>query len=134
LEFRSTLTSVEIHVDAPDAQDEWFGLGKMSQIETGIEITIFDKGKKILRAFQFTSEVVGTDSTRLRGRIPSSYISLPCELIINGEQDIELSAPVEIFAERISLRSPTLILRQLGGSIGGSACASRSASSRIQSH
>ncbi|MFN7999293.1 MAG: hypothetical protein U0Q18_37090 [Bryobacteraceae bacterium] len=84
LEFRSTSMNVEIHVEGPDSDDMWFGLGNPTEIQIAIEVAILDKGRNQLRVFNFTSEVRGTDSVRLRGRVSSSYVSLPCELVLYG--------------------------------------------------
>jgi hypothetical protein len=110
-EFRSTSTSVEIHVEGPNAEDVWFRLGHMNEVEIGIEVIIMGKEKEQLRTFDFRSQLAGTESVRLRGRLCSTYVSLPCEVVLYGEQDMEITAPVEICAERIALRSPALVLR-----------------------
>ncbi|HWF46069.1 MAG TPA: hypothetical protein VG168_03610 [Bryobacteraceae bacterium] len=80
-------------------------------VEIEIEVTLFDRKREVVRVFDFVSQVIGTESVRLSRGVSSSYISLPCELVLYAERDLELSGPVEIFADRICLRSPTLILR-----------------------
>lgn len=43
--------------------------------------------------------------------LSSTFVSLPCEAVLSNPQELDLTAPVEVCASRISLRAPSLVLR-----------------------
>jgi len=111
LEFRSTSTSIELHVDGSEPGDLQSAAPPTSIVETQVEI-IMGKDREPAKTFRFKSELGGTTSVHLGYRLSSSYVSLPCEVLLAGSQELEFTAPVEISAAKISLRSPAVILRQ----------------------
>ena len=110
LEFRSTTTSIELHVDGSEADDVDSAAPPTSIVETEVEI-IMGKERKPSKTFVFRSELGNTTSVQLGHRLSSTYVSLPCEVLLAGGQELEFTAPVEISASKISLQCPALVLR-----------------------
>jgi hypothetical protein len=110
LEFRSTTTSIELHVDGSEADDLHPAALPASIVETQVEI-IMSKDMEPSKTFVFKSELGSTTSVHLGHRLSSTYVSLPCEVLLAGSQELEFTAPVEISAAKISLQCPALVLR-----------------------
>jgi hypothetical protein len=106
LEFRSTNASVELTVDGPEADEVLPG-----NIEIEIEI-LLGRDKNVSKTFVFRSSLSDNATVNLGDHLSSTYVSLPCRVSLSGGQDIELTAPVEICADRIALESRALILKQ----------------------
>lgn len=110
LEFQSTSASVELHVDGPGV-DDGVAAGTASRtVETQVEIIMGVDGSKS-KTFAFRSDLAGITTVSLGQRLASTYVSLPCEVVLSGAQELELTAPVEVSAAKINLRSPALVLR-----------------------
>jgi hypothetical protein len=109
LEFQSTAASVELHVDGPGVDDPLSAEAR-GVVETQIEIIMGLDGNKS-KTFIFHSDVTGIRSVRLGQRLSSTFISLPCDVVLSGAEELELTAPVEISAATIDLQSPALVLR-----------------------
>jgi hypothetical protein len=106
LEFKSTNASVELHVVGPDLEEP----NPSDIIEVQVELVIGgsnDAGK----TFSFQCALAEGDSVELGSRLSSAYISLPCEVILGGAREVELTAPIQIDASQINISSPELILR-----------------------
>jgi hypothetical protein len=110
LEFRSTTTSIELHVHGSDANDRPSTSAAAKIVETQIEVTMDAEGDKS-KTFVFQSDLGDATSVRLGPRLSSTYVSLPCEVLLSGAQELEFTAPVEISAAKINLQSPALVLR-----------------------
>jgi hypothetical protein len=54
----------------------------------------------------------GTEPVHLGHRLSSTYLSVPCDVLLSGAQELEFTAPVEISARRIILQSKALMLRR----------------------
>jgi hypothetical protein len=108
LEFVSTDSFVEIRVEGIDPPAKIADGGAAVSIE--IEILVGPEGKKS-REFQFRSEVLEGVPVNLRDRVSSTFVSLPCEVQITSVQEIEFTAPVAIAATKITLNSPSAVLR-----------------------
>jgi hypothetical protein len=108
LEFQSRTASVEINVVGPDLED--LETDSPQNVEIEIEIVM---GTHIgqSRSFAFESALEGTALVILGHRLSATYVSLPCEVLVSSAQEVEFTAPVEIFANKIRLQSPALILR-----------------------
>ncbi|MGD0776208.1 MAG: hypothetical protein ABSC05_25610, partial [Candidatus Solibacter sp.] len=110
MEFRSTTTSIEIHVDGPPADDLEARVSPNSAIETEIEI-ISGSDREKSKTYVFRSRLGDVTSVTLGRRLSTTYVDLPVEVILAGTYDVELVAPVEVTAARITVATPTLILR-----------------------
>jgi hypothetical protein len=110
LEFRSTTTSIEMRVDGMEAGTSQFTSGQSGIVETEIEI-IMSKEKAKSKSFTFQSFLGDKPSVRLGNRLSTISVSLPCEVILSGRQELELTAPIEIYAAKIVLSSPALVLK-----------------------
>jgi len=110
LEFRSTATSIELHVEGARAQDAPPGPPQEGTIETRVEI-IGENQDEPSKAFNFRSALDDGTAVLLGSRLSSTYVSLPCDVLLSGIKEVELTAPVEISATKITLQSPELVLR-----------------------
>ena len=109
MEFRSPVMSVELHVDSSHT-NALHSAGADSTVETEIEV-LGGKRKELFKSFLFTSTVDRTSVVRLGSRLSSAYVSLPCDVLLAGAQEVELLAPITLSATRIHLQSPVLVLR-----------------------
>jgi len=112
LEFRSRTSFVEISIEGSDTED------LQSTQTVDIEIQIVTGGEGQSREFVFQSDLKGAATVELGQSLSSTYVSLPCEVELSSGQELDFTAPVEITASKISLRSPSIILRP---PIGGTA-------------
>src|ERR1017187_539490 len=110
MEFRSTTTSIEIHVDGSRADDLDAGGFRSDGVETEIEIHL-DNDREQSKTYFFRSKLGGVTTVALGRRLSTAYVDLPIEVTLAGSQDVELTAPVEISALRVVIATPTLILR-----------------------
>ena len=113
MEFRSPVTSVELHVDSSRA-NALHSAGADSTVEIEVEV-LGKEQKEASKSFLFTSTVDRTSVVRLGSRLSSAYVSLPCDVLLSGAQEVELLAPIKISATRIHLQSPVLVLRPSTG-------------------
>lgn len=105
LEFRSTNTTVELAVEGPDTDEFMSGTAE-------IEIEILSgKDEGTSKTFTFHSNVSVYSSIALGEHLSTTYVSLPCHVVLASGQDIELTAPVEIYADTISLEAKALTLK-----------------------
>lgn len=112
LEFRSTNAYVELCVDGPDADDMLSGTPADDTVEIEVEI-LLGKERDKPRSFAFHSNLDVPKPVNLGHRLSGTYVSLPCDILFSGAQEIEFTAPVEVFsASRIILQSTALILRR----------------------
>ena len=112
MEFHSTTTSVELHVDGP-RPDALHASSVDDVVETEVEV-INRTDAESTRSFVFKSMFsrdVGV--VHLGSRLTSTYVSLPCEVSLSGSPELELIAPVEISATKICLHSTSLVLRHM---------------------
>jgi hypothetical protein len=117
LEFRSTSASIEMHVDGPQAGELVGANLPANIIDTVVEIFMGTEDAPA-KTFAFKSDLGNTTLVHLGPRLSSTYVSLPCEVLLAGGQELEFTAPVEVSADKISLRSPALILRQSATKLG----------------
>jgi hypothetical protein len=111
LEFRSTNASVELCVDGPDADEMLSGTPTNDSVETEIEI-LLGKERDKPRSFVFHSNLEGTEPVDLGHRLSGTYVSLPCDVLFSGAQELEFTAPVEVSASRMILQSTGLTIRR----------------------
>jgi len=105
LEFISPNTSVEINVgEELDLEEE---LPTAFSIE--IEI-LLGRDQSATKTFNFKSSLDGQTTVSLGNRLANTFISLPCAINLDGGQEIEITAPVEILANNINANAKSLIL------------------------
>jgi hypothetical protein len=110
LEFISTDADVATRVESNEALSQSTGTEVTKNVETEIEILMGPDGEKS-RTFMFHSEILEGVPVRLCRRLSSSFILLPCEVVISGSQEIEFAAPVVISAKKIALHAPAMVVR-----------------------
>ena len=110
LEFISTDTDVATRVDSNEVLFQTSGVQASKNVETEIEILMGPDGEKS-RTFTFHSEILDGVPVRLCRRLSSTFIVLPCEVVISGNQEIEFTAPVVISATKITLHAPAVVAR-----------------------
>jgi hypothetical protein len=106
LEFKATNASVELRVIGPDLEEA----SPTGIIDVQIELIVGGSSDKA-KTFSFRCGLKEKESVSLGNRLSSAYITLPCEVILGGGREIELTAPIEISALSIVLAAPSLILR-----------------------
>ena len=111
LEFRSATSFIELHVEVPEVSGQSAGGTSAKIVETEIEVLTGHESDNS-RAFRFVSDLGDRPSVLLGNRLSSTYVSLPCQVILSGMQELELTAPVAILADTVSLRAPTLTLKR----------------------
>ncbi len=108
LEFRSRTASVQVNVGDPGSGD--WDTDPAQRVHIEIEIVMgTDEGQS--KRFVFESNANGAGSVSLGDRLSSTNVFLPCEVLISGPQELELTAPIAVFAPKIGLRSPALVLK-----------------------
>ena len=111
MEFRSVHSIVELHLLGPNYKEleesEWESV----DITVDIEVRL-GQDRRLLREFQFFSEIEPQKTIRLKSHLGGTFISLPCRLVLGGDE-IELIAPVEISASEINIEAKTIVLRRL---------------------
>jgi len=112
LEFQSTNASVELCVDGPEPDDVQSETTPNASVEIQIEILLGKDRNNKPRTFIFHSNMDDTTSVHLGHRLSSTYVSVPCDALLSGAQELEFTAPVEISARRIILQSKALMLRR----------------------
>lgn len=108
-EFRSRTASVEIAVEGSDHQGD-LNSPESREVEIQVDIVMGAESAQA-RSFTFQSVLEAEKPVRLGHRLSSIYVSLPSEVLIEGPNEIEITAPAEICARRIVLQSPSLVLR-----------------------
>ena len=94
MEFRSPVTSVELHVDSSRA-NALHSAGADSTVEIEVEV-LGEEQKEASKSFLFMSTVDRTSVVRLGSRLSSAYVSLPCDVLLSGAQEVELLAPIKM--------------------------------------
>lgn len=108
LEFQSRKASASITIGDPGTGEWDAGQGQSVPIE--IEIAMGTDEAKSKR-FMFQSNVSSTAVVNLGNKLSSALVILPCQVSISGTQELELTAPTIVFADRIALQAPALVLR-----------------------
>jgi hypothetical protein len=107
LEFRSRTSSVGIRIEGSETEELQRGT---QTVDIEIEI-VTGSAEGQSREFVFRSDLNGAATVELGQSLSSTYVSLPCEVVLSSAQELDFTAPVEITASKISLRSPAIILR-----------------------
>ena len=108
LEFESTSTAIELRVEGPEPIEPASSQKDDQPVE--VEILVGPE-LDVTRGFSFYTRVNPATKVNLGPRLSSTYIMLPCEVILSGNDEIELTAPVEISASKLTLDGQELVLR-----------------------
>ena len=106
LEFKATNASVELHVTGPDEED----FRPSSVVDIDVELAVGVSGERS-KTYSFHSAILTDEPIHLGSKLSSAYIFLPCEAILGGTREVELTSPVEISAARIQITASALILK-----------------------
>jgi hypothetical protein len=114
LEFRSTTSSVELHVEGSRA-DALQAVEFDNVVETQIDVIAGSAQDESSKTFRFHSTIDPEQNVRFGPRLSASYIALPCDVSLVASQELELTAPIEIAARRIYVQAPAVVLRHHAG-------------------
>ena len=109
LEFRSTTSGIVVSIDGVGEEEVLESKKSKDTIDIEIEITFNSESSK---TFSFKSGLNGVDSIQIGSRLASTYIEVPCDVVIGGGAETDFTAPVEVIARTINLTSQTLVLKQ----------------------
>lgn len=112
MEFRSVHATVELHVDGPDRNDVQRAK-EARDIDIEVEIFLGDS-QESGKTFAFKSQVTSETSVQVGPRLGGAFITVPCDVVLYGSQELELTAPVEINARNIQINAKALIARPTG--------------------
>jgi hypothetical protein len=112
LEFKSTKSSAEVTVEPLAALDgaPTHEPADDIQLDVIIEIVRPDLDEPDGR-FSFRARVSSSSSVFLGSKLSACTVEMPCEVILSGGGEVELTAPVEINASKISLATPSLLIK-----------------------
>jgi hypothetical protein len=108
MEFRSVHATVECRIDGPEYDEDLDE--DISNIDIEIDIKLGREGKD-KKSFEFSSLVNKNDNLYLGSKLNGLLVTVPCNVSIMSEQEIELIAPFEINAKSIELNAKNLIVR-----------------------
>lgn len=110
MEFRSLRSGVELHLSGAEAEDDPDIAPEAIDVDIDIEILVGDDPEPV-KSFVFHTETPPGSCLSLGPRLASTFITVPCDVYLKGEQEIELTSPVEISARSIQIDSQALIVR-----------------------
>jgi hypothetical protein len=103
MEFRSVHSEVNIAIEGSQGGDG-------GRIQVDIEIAL-NKSEDLDTYFSFESDVTPGTILCLGSELEAAYVSLPCAVLMAGADEIELTAPVEIEAQTVTLAARSLVLK-----------------------
>ncbi len=106
LEFRATNASVDLSILGPDSE----GPSASNSVDVEIELAV-GVNEEHSKTYSFHCSLAQGVSVDLGSRLSSAYVSLPGDAILGGAREIELTAPIEINAATIDIRSKSLVVR-----------------------
>ena len=110
MEFRSVHSTVEIQIDG-QSWEEVDECHTAWPLELSIDIVANDsEAQREIKTFEFESICTVDTIIELGPRLAGAFISIPCELVIRGETEVELTAPIAISARKLRFESPRLVL------------------------
>jgi hypothetical protein len=113
LEYRSVKSKAEITIEPCLPIDEDTDLFEMDgniDLDILMEVISSDSDEPD-KKFNFKFRIKGEDTVLLGPRLSACFIEIPCEVTLSGSDELELTAPVEISARKISLLSTGLVVR-----------------------
>ena len=110
MEFRSVHSTVEIQIDG-QSWEETDECNSGWPLELNIDLIANDnETQREIKAFGFQSICTVDTALTLGPRLASAFISVPCELVIRGETEIEMTAPIAVSARKLRFDSPRMVL------------------------
>lgn len=109
-EFNSTYSSVELRVDGPSREDMDDGIPESDTIEIEVEV-LLGKDRTDSKTFSFKSTIRDKTAIKIGSSLAFAKIFLPCDVLLASSSDIELTAPVELSANKIHISAKNLVLR-----------------------
>ena len=106
LEFRATNSKVDLSIMGPTREE----IDSPSTVDVVIELSIGSDAERS-KEFAFTCTVERQDLVDLGSRLSSTSVVLPCNVSLGGVRELELTAPIEICAGSIEVKSQSLVLR-----------------------
>jgi hypothetical protein len=109
LEFQSSTSAVELRVDSADWE-----IGGDEEVSKAIDIQIeivMGADGETSKTISFRSELNDATPIRLGHRFSATFVAVPCEIALGGAQELELTAPMAIFASKINLQAASLVLK-----------------------
>jgi hypothetical protein len=103
MEFRSVHSGVNIAIEGSEGGDG-------GRIQVDIEIAL-NKSEDLDTYFSFVSAVTPETVLCLGSELEAAYVSLPCAVLMTSGAEIELTAPVEIDAQTVTLAARSLVLK-----------------------
>lgn len=113
LEYRSVESKAEITIEPGvpmDQEADEVELNGDVDLDILMEV-ISSESDEADKKFNFKFRVKGTDNIMLGSRLSACFVEMPCEVMLSGSDEIELTAPVEVSARKISLASAGLVVR-----------------------
>ena len=111
LEFRSVRATVDIAVDGPsweDVDDD----DAEQRLEINVELLLGGQNEmNESKIFAFQSTCAIDTILTLGPRLAGAFITVPCELVIRGNQEVEIIAPMVVSARKLKFEAPQLVLR-----------------------
>jgi hypothetical protein len=105
-EFKATNASVELSILGPDSEEQPVS----TSVDVEIELAVGVSGDRS-KTFSFHCSLGAAESVDLGSRLSSAFVSLPGDTILGGPREVELTAPIEITAATIDIRSKSLVVR-----------------------
>jgi hypothetical protein len=109
-EFRSHTASVELRVEGCEQPEGDVGLPQTRLVDIEVSIIMGVEGSPA-HEFSFRASLPPDSEVRLGSRMAAGFISVPAVVVLSGNPEIELTAPIEIEASRLRLEGTSLILR-----------------------
>ena len=105
-EFKATNASVDLSILGPDSEQQHAS----TSVDVDIELAIGVSAERS-KTFSFHCSLGVADPVDLGSRLSSAFVSLPGDAILGGAREVELTAPIEINAGTIDIRSKSLVVR-----------------------
>lgn len=112
MEFRSLKTFVDLQLTTPDWNQDIDEIESLEQLDIEIEIEIESREKRdVAKSFLFRSPVASDMCLTLGPRLARTVVAVPCTVELLADEELELTAPVDITARFVKINAKSLILR-----------------------
>lgn len=109
MEFRSTHSRVEIHIDSPDWSEPPPESGR---VDLTLEVEVLMNADQASpQTFAFRSEAEPASVISLGPHVAGAFVSVSCPVRLVAPQELELTAPLDIEAPQLHLAAKRLILK-----------------------
>lgn len=112
LEFKSISSRAEVTIEPFAATDKIHEEDQANGLYLDIAVEIVRPHADEPEAkFTFTTTVTKDSAVLLGSKLSACTVEMPCEVVLSGLGEVELNAPVEIEARKISLATPSLLIK-----------------------